>query len=86
MDKKGELRLHSKNDYDSDFGVYKKVDDKSMKTVEFSYEYAFTVNPTEEDSLSGYVQTHRWIKVDTGTVTGWVEPGLVFLPFYYFEP
>jgi hypothetical protein len=86
FDKKGELKLYSKNDYDSDFVVYKKVDDKSMKTVEFSYEYAFTVNPREEDSLSGYVQTHRWIKVDTGTATGWVEPGLVFLPFYYFEP
>ena len=86
FDRKVELKLYSKNDYDSDFVVYKKVDDKSMKTVEFSYEYAFTVNPREEDSLSGYVQTHRWIKVDTGKVSGWVEPGLVFLPFYYFEP
>ena len=86
FDRKGELKLYSKNDYDSDFVVYKKVDDKSMKTVEFSYEYAFTVNPREEDSLSGYVQTHRWIKVDTGTATGWVEPGLVFLPFWYYEP
>lgn len=86
FDRKGELKLYSKNDYDSDFVVYKKVDDKSMKTVEFSYEYAFTVNPSEEDSLPGYVQTHRWIKVDTGTATGWVEPGLVFLPFWYYEP
>ena len=85
FDKNGELKLYSKNDYDSGFVVYKKTDNENMKTVEFSYEYDLSVNPRAE-GIPEYVRINRWVKVDTGKVSGWVEPGLVFLPFYYFEP
>lgn len=86
FDKKGELKLYSTNSYDSDFIVFMKTDDVEMKTEEISYEYAMSVNQKSNEELKGYVPMQRWVKVKAGTVSGWVEPGLTFLPFYYYEP